>query len=393
MEMESPKLHPPPDTDTDTTGSSNGTATRPSFDIDWAMDIAMDEVRKILQRGSTTSKGKLLPLRANLVDQHLSSSSENLPPTISAHTNQGYFYPNHCNHSRNHATAASMNNGLMLNQPTQNHSMVDSSDIQTQYMLLRLLLGQQQQQQQQQLQNYPSVLAHNNNTSSSKFANNMNPNSLLAMKASTSGDDYNSQLHHHQPHSNLYANVIQQSNNVHGVMKLDSLYGHVSDGHPPPRNNMSKSKPKNSGSPSPVNLNTSRAASLHMRDHGHGHDHTHLAHVSLADSNANLPRNIALRKLKDATFPFKLHFMLNRPEHSDIIAWADHGKCWRVLNSKALESILPLYFRHGNFSSFQRQLYIWGFQRVTSGPDLNSYQHAYFKRDELYLASKMSRKK
>ena len=78
---------------------------------------------------------------------------------------------------------------------------------------------------------------------------------------------------------------------------------------------------------------------------------------------------------KDATFPIKLHYILSQPQHNDLIAWASHGECWRVLKPKALEKILPQYFRHGNFSSFQRQLYIWGFRRITSGPDLNSYQH------------------
>jgi len=104
-----------------------------------------------------------------------------------------------------------------------------------------------------------------------------------------------------------------------------------------------------------------------------------LPHANRIDQDSNhktrytMQPSIALPK--DATFPIKLHYILSQPQHNDLIAWASHGECWRVLKPKALEKILPQYFRHGNFSSFQRQLYIWGFRRITSGPDLNSYQH------------------
>jgi len=93
------------------------------------------------------------------------------------------------------------------------------------------------------------------------------------------------------------------------------------------------------------------------------------------------------------TFPFKLHDMLSQPQYADIITWAPHGKCWRVMKPKALEKILPIFFRHGKYPSFQRQLYIWRFQRIRSGKDMNSYYHEYFLRDEPTLASMMDRKK
>mmetsp|Transcript_3100 Transcript_3100/g.4875 ORF Transcript_3100/g.4875 Transcript_3100/m.4875 type:complete len:190 (+) Transcript_3100:52-621(+) len=102
--------------------------------------------------------------------------------------------------------------------------------------------------------------------------------------------------------------------------------------------------------------------------------------------HSNLQSNLS-------TFPSKLYDILSKPEYEDIICWADHGKCWRVLKPKELEKILPLYFRHGKYSSFQRQLYIWGFVRVRSGPDVNSYSHEYFLRNEPEVASKMNRKK
>mmetsp|Transcript_12761 Transcript_12761/g.19273 ORF Transcript_12761/g.19273 Transcript_12761/m.19273 type:complete len:305 (+) Transcript_12761:44-958(+) len=100
-----------------------------------------------------------------------------------------------------------------------------------------------------------------------------------------------------------------------------------------------------------------------------------------------------LNSSNNTTFPYKLHMILSNTQHADVIHWAPHGKCFRIMKPKALEKILPLYFRHGKYSSFQRQLYIWGFQRVRSGPDRNAYFHESFRRGELEMCAKMDRKK
>ena len=80
---------------------------------------------------------------------------------------------------------------------------------------------------------------------------------------------------------------------------------------------------------------------------------------------------------KSNTFPAKLFDILSRPEFSDMIQWCSHGRSWRVLKPRALESaVLPSYFRHGKYSSFMRQVNGWGFRRLTSRrQDKNSYFH------------------
>jgi hypothetical protein len=79
---------------------------------------------------------------------------------------------------------------------------------------------------------------------------------------------------------------------------------------------------------------------------------------------------------KEPTFPVKLHLILSNPEFDDIIAWLPHGRSWRILQQKAFEErVIPLYFRHGRYSSFARQVNGWGFRRVTHGSDYNSYYH------------------
>ena len=51
------------------------------------------------------------------------------------------------------------------------------------------------------------------------------------------------------------------------------------------------------------------------------------------------------------------------------------------------------YFRSKSYSSFQRQLLIYGFTRITRGPDKNSYYHDQFVRGEERLLRNIQRSK
>ena len=51
------------------------------------------------------------------------------------------------------------------------------------------------------------------------------------------------------------------------------------------------------------------------------------------------------------------------------------------------------YFKLGKLSSFQRQLNLYGFNRITRGPDATGYYHEYFLRDREYLAKRILRKR
>jgi hypothetical protein len=92
------------------------------------------------------------------------------------------------------------------------------------------------------------------------------------------------------------------------------------------------------------------------------------------------------------TFPMKLHEILTNPEFEDIISWLPHGRAWRIVRHKAFEErVIPLYFRHGRYSSFARQVNGWGFRRITHGTDYNSYYHEMFLRGLPHLCEKMKR--
>ena len=94
------------------------------------------------------------------------------------------------------------------------------------------------------------------------------------------------------------------------------------------------------------------------------------------------------------TFPAKMHAILTNPKLNDIVAWAPHGRSWTILKPRAFEvRILPKYFEHSKFSSFVRQANGWGFRRLSSGNDRNTYYHEYFLRGMPWLVKKMRRPK
>ena len=72
----------------------------------------------------------------------------------------------------------------------------------------------------------------------------------------------------------------------------------------------------------------------------------------------------------------KLYRILSNPKFHNIITWQPHGRSWRVLKPKLFEKeVLPLYFRHRNYSSFMRQVNGWGFRRIQKGIDRHTFYH------------------
>ena len=69
-------------------------------------------------------------------------------------------------------------------------------------------------------------------------------------------------------------------------------------------------------------------------------------------------------------------------EDSTIINWDENGRSFQVLDSERFcKDVLPKYFRHRKLTSFQRQLNLYGFQRVHVGPLGGAYYHPLFRKD------------
>jgi len=98
-----------------------------------------------------------------------------------------------------------------------------------------------------------------------------------------------------------------------------------------------------------------------------------------------------IRRGAPQAFPRKLFDLINS-EPDAIIGWGEHGESFLLNNPKKfVDEILPKHFRHSHFSSFQRQLNLYGFKRITSGPEAGAYIHPKFKLNQPELLTDIRR--
>lgn len=93
-------------------------------------------------------------------------------------------------------------------------------------------------------------------------------------------------------------------------------------------------------------------------------------------------------------FPERFMEVLDRPDMEHIVSWMPHGRAFIVLNTQQLcDVVLPRFFKQSKFMSFTRQLNLWGFKRISKGPDAGAYYHELFLRGRPRLCMLMKRQK
>lgn len=111
--------------------------------------------------------------------------------------------------------------------------------------------------------------------------------------------------------------------------------------------------------------------------------------------------------LNISSFPQKLYALVEN-EPKSVVTWSESGTSFRVNDIEKFSSeIVPKYFRRKlpkftlilmltnyidtKMTSFQRQLNLYGFRRITKGEDTGSYHHPNFQQNRPDLVAEIKR--
>jgi hypothetical protein len=137
----------------------------------------------------------------------------------------------------------------------------------------------------------------------------------------------------------------------------------------------------------------SGASSSNQALHVVHHDYHDYAAVPAPNSNYDYAFNDTRNH---NAFPYRLYEMLQLVERDGldhIVSWQPHGRCFVVHKPEEFTVILPRYFKQSKTASFQRQLNLYNFQRLTKGADRGGYYNEFFLRGKEFLLNKIQRVK
>jgi len=99
----------------------------------------------------------------------------------------------------------------------------------------------------------------------------------------------------------------------------------------------------------------------------------------------------AFKRGAPQAFPQKLFNMIS-DEDDDAIGWSESGNSFYLKpNDDFIKKVLPRYFRHSNYSSFQRQLNLYGFHKELNGLEAGMYRHPMFSLHHRERVSQIKR--
>ncbi|KAG1074136.1 hypothetical protein G6F42_025735 [Rhizopus arrhizus] len=114
------------------------------------------------------------------------------------------------------------------------------------------------------------------------------------------------------------------------------------------------------------------------------------------------PPPVATKPGSGNTFVHKLYNMVVDKQYQHLIAWTYTGTSFIVCNiTEFSRDVLPKHFKHNNFSSFVRQLNMYGFHKVNKSPrghrtlaenQIWEFSHSKFLRNRPDLLDEIKRK-
>jgi HSF-type DNA-binding len=129
------------------------------------------------------------------------------------------------------------------------------------------------------------------------------------------------------------------------------------------------------------------------------HDIAGAAGAIQIDQGRNGPNDDEVSILFSESFPVKLHRLLmdlhGNEGGTDVASFLPGGVAFAIHDVDRFETeVMPKYFpRMNKFASFQRQLNLYDFQRISDGLARRTYYHPIFSRDFPLLCREMKRTK
>jgi len=97
--------------------------------------------------------------------------------------------------------------------------------------------------------------------------------------------------------------------------------------------------------------------------------------------------------LKKGSFIYKLLSILNDSSMSHLVRWNTDGRSFVVMHTEEFgRKVLSKFFKHANFSSFVRQLHLYGFSKTTMGSGAVEFSNPNFVRGKEELLESITRK-
>jgi len=98
----------------------------------------------------------------------------------------------------------------------------------------------------------------------------------------------------------------------------------------------------------------------------------------------------------DEQFPYRLHRLLDDAETNGfqhVISWSPSGHSFHITSKATFEAeVMPKYWSSSKYKSFQRNLNMWGFQRLRAkGPEHGNIASPFFIRGSPSLCMNMTR--
>jgi len=190
--------------------------------------------------------------------------------------------------------------------------------------------------------------------------------------------------------------IMDDSTSIHEYVLVED-----SSRSPPPRAGSSAGKTKGRRSSS-RRSNTTKNNSSHSTSSSRTTtdrpvvDHSYMDHYHDPVATTFVggqPKKSNSRGGVTTPFPEKLHSMLSHSGLEDVVGWQQHGRAFLIHEKDVfVKEIMPKFFNQSKLTSFQRQLNLYGFVRLTAqGRDRGAYYHPRFLRGRPDLCRLMQR--